>query len=157
FEENFMGANTVGADAFVEPTFTGDNPLANWSVYQGPLLRYPFERRDAQDLQGRFFGDDRLFGEITFATFARTLEGDPHNLGPKWTGPWMKNCMISPSDPVFWPFHTGFDRQWAKWQWRGGHVQPDGSNESYTPNDAYDGAAEDCNVATQSKCVPIGH
>ena len=157
FEENFMGANTVGSEAFVEPTFTVDNPLANWFVFHGPLLRFPYERRNAQDLKDRFFGDDRLFRETTFRVFARTLEGDPHNLGHNWTGPWMQNCMISPNDPVFWPFHTGFDRQWAKWQWMGGHVQPDGSNESYTPNDAYDGTVAGCNVTTPSTCVPIGH
>jgi hypothetical protein len=65
--------------------------------------------------------------------------------------------MISPSDPVFWPFHTGFDRQWAKWQWLGGHLLPDGSNESYWPNDAYDGSAQGCDVENPNSCIPIGH
>jgi hypothetical protein len=65
--------------------------------------------------------------------------------------------MISPSDPVFWPFHTGFDRQWAKWQWLGGHIQPDGSQESYFPRDAFDPTAPGCDVADPSGCTALGH
>lgn len=157
FEENFVGANAVSTEAFVEPTFIAGNPLEYWIVNGQRLFRFPNERRDAQDLKSRFFADDALFTEQAYERFSRKLEGNPHNVGHNWTGPWMRNCMISPSDPVFWPFHTGFDRQWAKWQWIGGHIRPDGSNGSYLPNDAYDGSAAGCNVATPNACVPIGH
>jgi hypothetical protein len=157
FNENFMGANTVSSDAFVEPTFAANNPLAHWVVNGEPLYRFPYQRNDAQDLKSRFFSDDTLFIETAYARFSRKLEGNPHNLGHNWTGPWMQNCMISPSDPVFWPFHTGFDRQWATWQWSGGRLQPDGSRESYFPNDAYDDAATGCNVSSPNSCVPVGH
>jgi hypothetical protein len=157
FEENFVGANPVTTDAFVEPTFAADNPLAHWVVNGEPLYRFPKERRNETDLKAQFFSDDKLFVETTYARFSRKLEGNPHNVGHNWTGPWMQNCMISPSDPVFWPFHTGFDRQWAKWQWSGGRIQPDGSKESYFPNDAYDDAATGCDVENPNACVPIGH
>jgi hypothetical protein len=158
FEENFMGANTVSTEAFVEPTFSADNPLAHWAVNGVSLYRFPYERRTEEALQAQhFFSDDQLFTEQTYGKFSRKQEGNPHNKGHNWTGPWMQNCMISPSDPVFWPFHTGFDRQWAKWQWHGGRLQPDGSNESFAPNDAYDDAAGGCNVATGSSCLSIGH
>lgn len=153
-----MGANAVSTAAFVEPTFAASNPLAHWAVNGGALYRFPFQRNDQQYLEKHFFSDDRLFQEVTYAKFSRTLEGNPHNLVHNWTGPWMQNCMISPSDPVFWPFHTGFDRQWAKWQWIGGHVLPDGSGESYAPNDAFDGTAAGCDVLTPfNGCDAIGH
>jgi Common central domain of tyrosinase len=120
-------------------------------------LRFPKERRTEQALQAQnFFSDDVLFVEQTYARFSRKQEGNPHNKGHNWTGPWMQNCMISPSDPVFWPFHAGFDRQWAKWQRLGGRLQPDGSNESFAPNDAYDDAAPGCNT-NPSSCMAIGH
>lgn len=157
FEENFMGANAVSNAAFVDPTFAVGNPLANWIVNGKPLQRFPKERRNEQDLKKKFLGDDKLFGPASFFPFAKTLEINPHNVGHNWTGQWMQDCTISPSDPVFWPFHTGFDRQWAKWQWLGGHMQPDGSKDSYSPNDAYDGTATGCNTAGPSGCVPIGH
>ncbi|MGY3621928.1 tyrosinase family protein [Bradyrhizobium sp. USDA 10063] len=159
FDENFMGANAVSAEAgtFVEPTFSASNPLAHWAVNGEALYRFPYQRSDAQDLKTRFFSDETLFVEGTYSKFSRKLEGNPHNLGHNWTGPWMQNCMISPSDPVFWPFHTGFDRQWAKWQWTGGRVNPNGSGESYFPNDAYDDTAAGCNVALPNGCAAIGH
>lgn len=157
FEENFMGANVVLEGAFVEPTFGSDNPLANWRVNGTSLYRFPYERRDAADLQSRFSSDAQLFAYGEYAQFRRAQEGNPHNLGHNWTGPWMQNCMISPSDPVFWPFHTGFDRQWAKWQWLGDRLKPDGSNGSYAPNDTYVDAATGCEVSTPTACVPIGH
>lgn len=159
FDENFMGANVVSADegAFVEPTFSASNPLAHWAVNGEALYRFPYPRNDAQDLKTRFFSDETLFIEGTYAKFSRKLEANPHNLGHNWTGTWMQNCMISPSDPVFWPFHTGFDRQWAKWQWIDGRVNPDGSGESYSPNDAYDDTAPGCNVISPNGCAAIGH
>lgn len=156
FEENFMGSNPVSNAAFVEPTFAAGNPLANWVVNGTALHRFPYERRDEQTLKADFFSDEKLFKPATYFAFSRQLEGNPHGVGHNWTGPWMRNCMISPSDPVFWPFHTGFDRQWAKWQWLGGRLVPDGSKESYQPNDAYDGNATGCNM-TSSSCVPVGH
>jgi Common central domain of tyrosinase len=157
FDENFMGSNSISTAAFVEPTFAASNPLAHWAVSGEALYRFPYQRNDPQDLKTRFFSDDTLFEEGAYAKFSRKLEGNPHNLGHNWTGPWMQNCMISPSDPVFWPFHTGFDRQWAKWQWTGDRVQPDGSGESYLPNDAYDDTAAGCNVASPNGCAAIGH
>jgi hypothetical protein len=157
FDENFVGANIVSNDAFVEPTFAANNPLAHWAINGQPLYRFPHQRTDAQDLKARFFSDDTLFVETAYARFTRKLEGNPHNLGHNWTGPWMQNCMISPSDPVFWPFHAGFDRQWAKWQWTGGRIQPDGSRESFFPNDVYDDAATGCDVSSPNSCVPVGH
>src|ERR1700742_2754625 len=157
FDENFMGANIVSTDAFIEPTFAASNPLAHWVVNGEVLYRFPYQRNDAQDLKTRFFSDDVLFVETADAKFERKLEANPHNLGHNWTGVWMQNCMISPSDPVFWPFHTGFDRQWAKWQWIGGHVLPDGSGESYSPKDAYDDTVAGCDVISPNGCVPIGH
>jgi hypothetical protein len=157
FDENFMGANRISTEAFVEPTFAASNPLAHWTVNGDALYRFPFQRNDPQDLQKRFFSDDTLFEETTYARFSRKLEANPHNLGHNWTGTWMQNCMISPSDPVFWPFHAGFDRQWAKWQWSGGRMSPDGSHESYAPNDAYDDKAPGCDISSPNACVPIGH
>ncbi|MER9223745.1 tyrosinase family protein [Mesorhizobium sp. M0644] len=157
FDAAFMGANVVVGSAFVAPTFEAGNPLANWIVGGEALLRLPYERNDEANLKAQFFSDDVLFMRTTFSAFSRTLEGNPHNVGHNWTGPWMRNCMISPSDPVFWPFHTGFDRQWAKWQWLGGHIQPDGSSESYFPSDAYDGSDASCNSEPPNSCVARGH
>ncbi|MER9273466.1 tyrosinase family protein [Mesorhizobium sp. M0643] len=158
FEDDFMGSNPVNASTFVEPTFAADNPLAGWTFQGQPLLRFPSERRDQADLKTTFFSDDRLFAFQTYAEFSRIVEGNPHNPGHDWTGPWMQNCMFSPSDPVFWPFHTGFDRQWAKWQWLGGHLDPSGSHESYSPNDAYDGSSPACNTKPHpNSCHAIGH
>jgi len=157
FDEKFMGANSVSTEAFVEPTFATSNPLAHWAVNGEALYRFPYQRNDPKDLKARFFSDEVLFVETTYARFERKLEANPHNLGHNWTGVWMQNCMISPSDPVFWPFHTGFDRQWAKWQWTGGRVLPDGGAESYSPNDAFDATVAGCDVTSPNGCVPIGH
>ena len=157
FEQNFLGANSVVSATFVEPTFAADNPIANWQNRGVPLYRFPYERRDQADLTSKFRDDAKVFADPTYRGFARKIEGNPHNDGHNWTGPWMQNCMISPSDPVFWPFHSGFDRQWAKWQWLGGHIQPDGSQESYFPTDTFDPAAPGCAVADPNGCVAIGH
>ena len=130
FEQNFLGANSVVSATFVEPTFAADNPIANWQNRGVPLYRFPYERRDQADLTSKFRDDAKVFADPTYRGFARKIEGNPHNDGHNWTGPWMQNCMISPSDPVFWRFHSGFDRQWTKWQWPGGHIQPDGSQKA---------------------------
>src|SRR5207248_281034 len=45
------------------------------------------------------------------------LETNPHNRGHGSIGMWHANCLISPSDPSFWCFHSEDDRLWAKWQW----------------------------------------
>jgi hypothetical protein len=172
FEPNFMGSNKVSSDAFVVPEFGRDpadptkpHPLVPWIVVNGQelkeLTRYPLERRDADYLKKEFLSDDELLGDpafsATYRDFRRRVEANPHNPGHTWTGPWMANCKISPSDPVFWPFHTGFDRQWAKWQWKNTRFEPDGSLDSYFPNDAFDAAAAHCNDANPSGCVPVGH
>ena len=161
--ENFMGLNSVSTTAspgaFVEPTFSTDNPLANWAVNGTLLTRFPKERRTEEALREQnFFSDDQLFTEDAYEKFSRKQEGNPHNRGHNWTGPWMQNCRISPSDPVFWPFHTGFDRQWAKWQRRAvGRFQPDGNGgTSFSPNDSYDDTAPGCNI-NPSNCMAIGH
>src|ERR1700759_248528 len=93
FDENFMGANVVSTDAFVEPTFAASNPLAHWAVNGDVLYRFPYQRNDPQDLKTRFFSDDVLFVETTYTKFERKLEANPHNLGHNWTGVWMQNCM----------------------------------------------------------------
>ena len=70
----------------------------------------------------------------------------------------MQNCMVSPRDPVFWVFHSEFDRLWAKWQWTAGRFGTDGSNPAhYLPNDAFDPDGAGCDVPEANGCAPLGH
>ncbi len=88
------------------------------------------------------------------------MEKNPHNVGHNWIGPWMKNCRTSPSDPVFWVFHTNYDRLWARWQYLFNRFSPDGSSSSYFPLGKFADMATQpnpCDVTDPNECVPIGH
>lgn len=161
FTEDFMGANTTVSTALVQPTFGSDpadstkpHPLNGWRIRGVVLYRFPHDRNV---LLREFKNDDELLKLSVYRTFSRIVEGAPHDNGHDWTGPWMRNCQISPSDPVFWIFHAGFDRQWAEWQRKYGRFEPDGSKDSYLPNDAFNASATGCDVEDPSGCMALGH
>ncbi|MHA3771514.1 tyrosinase family protein [Verrucomicrobiota bacterium sgz303538] len=182
FTPDFMGANTVDiwpngkAKSVVAPEFALDNPLYGWTVnFENPdhsfVQRFTAVRQPSNlpNDQFKFFTkDSALFQNKRYSSYSGTggtpgfvdqLEQNPHNTGHNWTGPWMQNCRTSPSDPIFWVFHTGFDRQWAQWQYRNDRFAPDGAGDSYAPLGQFpDGnPSTACDVPRSSTCVPIGH
>ncbi len=175
FEEDFMGVNAAQTDAvWVQPKFSANNnPLYGWAVKYipsknpEPLQRYPGVNKPL----AIFIKDDVLLGLEPYSTYPKTpdppafvdqLEQNPHNKGHNWIGPWMESCHTSPSDPVFWVFHTNFDRLWAHWQYAHNHFSPDGAGgSSYYPMGKFvnpDGACDPCSQPKPANdCIPIGH
>ncbi len=182
FTEDFMGANPVDAKGTpVAARFAPDNPLYGWTAdiddaRHELLQRFSWGRQPGDDNFQNFFSDDILFQNFKDYSlypkkrvqggFVEAMESNPHNIGHNWTGPWMQNCKTSPRDPIFWIFHTGFDRQWAHWQHLYGRFDPTGAGGSYCPlgdfnqpgpDCAETGMAPNCNDRSSNPCVPVNH
>ncbi len=159
FHADFTGRNAVtGGSAFYVPdliSFDPGNPLYGWNMSgHGPLMRWSVDRTQVAKFTkpGDLIEQSRANPRKgRYAFVAGSVESNPHNIGHGWSGIWMSNCSISPSDPMFWPFHTYFDWLWAAWQQHYDRFNRDGKDVAdYWPNDHYseDGA---------SKQVPLGH
>jgi Common central domain of tyrosinase len=154
FDVMFLGTNRRAVDTFqTEVIFSPANWLYGWSISYKNLktvIRAPKDTSLLRRASGAtLIGDVELFGPTPpypdadkFGKFTSELEFDPHNRGHALLGAWHANCLISPSDPSFWPFHTEHDRLWAKWQWFHGRFDAEGSStDSYNfpgvfaPND----------------------
>ena len=159
FHSDFTGENEVqgGSDFYVPNLvrFEPGNPLYGWDKSDhGPLMRWSVTR----DAVAQFSKPGDLIEESRanprkgrYAFIAGSIESNPHNIGHGWSGIWMSNCSISPSDPMFWPFHTYFDWLWAAWQQHYGRLKRDGSDVAdYWPNDHYQENSE-------TKQIPLGH
>ncbi len=166
FSRDFTGSNSVTPSGdptqqspftVAEPTdFAPGNPLYGWYLPdRGVLTRWTNNR-----LLVHFLRPGDLIAPIdpaknpdqdSFYFATNSIESDPHNVGHGWSGPWMSNCRISPSDPLFWPFHSYFDWLWAAWQQSYGRYARDGKNEkNFWPNDAF-------TTPQQARQQPIGH
>jgi FtsP/CotA-like multicopper oxidase with cupredoxin domain len=189
FTPDFLGANPVNDSRVTEAIFSASNPLKNWTadidgIVDQKLQRRGFGRNPGDKKFGPFFRDSDLFTLKSYShhplmvnnedikdpvnSFAGMLEQNPHNVGHNWIGPWMANCMTSPRDPIFWVFHTGFDRQWAKWQLTKDRFNPDGSGDSFCPTGTYDSPGPlcdpetpppptDCDTLDPNACVAVNH
>lgn len=189
FTEDFLGANTISSDPWVHPTFSPTNPLYGWyaripedddSSSDGLIRRSPVTRDPTTPGFPTFVTDDYLFNKlpkraryslfpavgISNMGFIDLLEQNPHNSGHNWVGEWMQDCATSPRDPIFWVFHTGFDRQWAHWQYLFNRFDPTGSKDSFCPLGNYDApqppcggptAPGDCDAYPTNSCVPVNH
>jgi hypothetical protein len=145
FSADFTGANSVateraqkGAGALItEPELVQlnpGNPLYGWfAPGMGPLMRWTGDRSTPN-----FSKPAEIVTEKNYSAVSGHIESNPHNVGHVWVGPWMSNCKISPSDPIFWVFHGEFDRLWAAWQQHNGMFLTDGSNpDVFWPNGTY--------------------
>lgn len=189
FTVDFLGANPVNGKGSTTALFSSSNPLYGWTadidgVVNQLLLRRGYGRNPGDAKFGPFFADSDLFKLDHFSyfplqvnlanindpvnSFASMVEMNPHNSGHNWVGPWMANCETSPRDPIFWVFHTGFDRQWAKWQLTKNRFAPDGSSDSFCPKGTFDNPGplcdpeqppppKDCNDLAPNACVPVNH
>jgi hypothetical protein len=155
FQADFTGANSVTPNkdfAIAEPSdFAPGNPLYGWFIGgRGPLTRWTYDRSSPDfNTPGDLIDVNHTLPQKGFFTFAtNSIEDNPHNFGHNWAGVWMSNCRISPSDPLFWPFHAYFDWLWAAWQQSYGRYARDGKDsKDFYPNDAF----------TAGSPVPIGH
>ncbi len=146
FDAAFTGGNSVASDQrfyVPEPTrFAAGNPLYGWYMKdRGPLARWTLARDNPNFTKpGNLIDRDHggsMKDKYIFA--AGAIESNPHNIGHNWSGVWMSNCKISPSDPLFWPFHTYFDWLWAAWQQNYDRFATDGSDPAnYWPNGTYE-------------------
>jgi FtsP/CotA-like multicopper oxidase with cupredoxin domain/peroxiredoxin/HEAT repeat protein len=188
FTKEFLGENEVSTELWVNPTFATDNPLWGWTAFMpeedkepgitGFIRRFPKGRKPGDAGFPNFLSDQILFETPQFVNFSRyptasgplfgfidQLERNPHNPGHNWTGEWMQNCRTSPRDPIFWVFHTGFDRQWARWQYLQRRFDPTGAGDSYCPLGDFNNPVPPCGpftsvdcVSTQiNGCVPVNH
>lgn len=152
FDPMFLGTNRRADNTFqTEVVFSPANWLYGWSIGYQDLKTVV---RASKDFTAQLKlpngtglrGDVELFGgtpvDPTYDKFHGNFEFNPHNMGHALLGAWHANCLISPADPSFWPFHAEDDRLWAMWQWFHGRFDPEGSNESYdfrsvfVPNDS---------------------
>jgi len=141
FDRSFLGTNKRALDAFqTEVIFSPANWLYGWNIsYQNlkTVIRAPKDTSLLRLPSGaKLIGDTELFGKPplnpTFDIFHNDLETNPHNFGHGLIGAWHANCLISPGDPSFWPFHAEHDRLWAKWQRLHGRFDTEGkTKESY--------------------------
>jgi Common central domain of tyrosinase len=144
FDLMFLGTNRRAVDTFqTEVIFSPANWLYGWNVSYKDLKTVIRAPKDTSLLHrpngATLIGDVELFGTTPpypdpgkFGNFASALEFDPHNRGHGLLGAWHANCLISPADPSFWPFHAEHDRLWAKWQWFYGRFDAEGSSpDSY--------------------------
>lgn len=159
FHADFTGANTVANDPDFMATdlirFDAGNPLYGWNIPgRGPLMRWRQDRNNVKlfNTPGMLLDKSKAGLKSNYSFMAGSVEANPHNVGHGWSGVWMSNCMISPSDPMFWPFHTYFDWVWAAWQQHYDRFRSDGADPAqYWPNDAY----ADGNPSNQTN--PLGH
>lgn len=189
FSPDFLGSNLVNGKGSTPALFSTTNPLYGWTAdidgaVNQQLVRRGYGRNPGDPKFGPFLKDTDLFTLNPYSyyplnvdpgnmdnpvnSFAAMLEQNPHNVGHNWIGPWMANCQTSPRDPIFWVFHTGFDRQWAKWQLTKDRFNPDGSGDSFCPKGSSDNPGKlcdpenppptkDCNTLDPNACVPVNH
>jgi hypothetical protein len=142
FQQDFLGANTVASGAPVPVDFgslAAGNPLHGWSVNGVSLSRWSYSRSDLS------WCDDEsiVLGRPNFRTpvgnnFSAGIESNPHNDGHGWVGQWMSNPRTSPRDPIFFLFHSDYDRLWAKWQWKHGRFGTNGADQAdYSPTGSF--------------------
>ncbi|WP_445220507.1 tyrosinase family protein [Bradyrhizobium sp. Pa8] len=155
FDRLFLGTNQRPVGTFqTEVIFSPANWLYGWSISYKNLktvIRSPKDTSWLKRGNGTpLIGDNDLFGTTPpypdaekYINFSRAIENDPHNVGHALLGAWHASCLISPSDPSFWPFHAEDDRLWAKWQWFYGRFDTEGKTEdsyhftkTFVPNDA---------------------
>ncbi|WP_040847388.1 tyrosinase family protein, partial [Nitrospirillum viridazoti] len=159
FHADFTGANTVAGDPDFMATelirFDAGNPLYGWNMPgRGPLMRWRQDRNNIKlfNTPGMLLDTSKAGLKSNYSFMAGSVEANPHNIGHGWSGVWMSNCMISPSDPMFWPFHTYFDWLWAAWQQHYDRFRSDGADPAqYWPNDAY------ADGKPSNKTNPLGH
>lgn len=136
----FLGTNRRAVDIFqTEVIFSPANWLYGWSISYKDLktvVRAPKDTSQLKRANGNaLVGDTQLFDTTPlaadqFGPFTSALEFDPHNRGHGLLGAWHANCLISPADPSFWPFHAEHDRLWAKWQWFYGRFDAEGTSQN---------------------------
>lgn len=190
FQDDFIGANIISStQPWVNPSFAVDNPLHGWTAKipeddgpgtDGLIRRSPINRNPKVKPFPNFFTDDFLFKTLAHTSqyslypavgvpnygFVDAMEQNPHNIGHNWCGEWMQNCATSPRDPVFWVFHTGFDRQWAHWQYLNNRFDPSGKADSFCPLGTYENPQPncgpptipgDCAIEDTNSCIPVNH
>ena len=118
FGDTALGLNPGTPNQIVIPAFADGHPLEFWRMpVEGTADWESIQRFGGDPFAAiRGISDPEILGFRDFTRFANTIEGNPHNRGHNYTGPWMRNCRISPRDPIFWVFHAWFDRMWADWQ-----------------------------------------
>lgn len=189
FTDDFIGSNIVSNDPWVHPTFAPSNPLFGWTALipeddgsgtDGLIRRSPETRDATAPGFPKFIPDSYFFTQLANRSkyslypaagiskmgFVDLLEQNPHNQGHNWVGEWMQNCATSPRDPIFWVFHTGFDRQWAQWQYLFNRFDSTGAKDSFCPLGTYDApqppcggptTPTDCDIYPTNSCVPVNH
>ncbi|MFL6196627.1 MAG: tyrosinase family protein [Thermoanaerobaculia bacterium] len=158
FTSEFLGGNRNGGGEVVPAELSPSNPLQFWEIDGEPLMRFATDRNSASELSQFSTESQSLSSSDGYARFRRAIESNPHNNGHNWVGPWMQNCMISPRDPLFWVFHSEFDRLWAKWQWTYGRLGNAGAEpKDYEPVGTFDRNAAGCTEPKPNGCVPLGH
>lgn len=158
FTQDFLGANASGHGEPVPALLAPSNPIVFWRIASEALLRFATDRADPHELSQFEAESQSLAFSDQYASFRAKVEGNPHNNGHNWVGPWMQNCMVSPRDPLFWVFHAEFDRLWAKWQWRYGRFGTSGAQlADYAPTGAYPTGAPGCDQPRPNNCIPLGH
>ena len=159
FDPGFTGANSTATDPALYvpelPRFSFGNPLYGWNMGSlGPLMRWTNDRTQtaAFNTPDALINDGGSPFRTQYAFLAGSVESNPHNIGHGWAGVWMSNCLISPGDPMFWPFHTYFDWLWAAWQQHYDRFDRSGRDAAdYSPNDHY---KEGDPISGQ---IPLGH
>lgn len=162
FDRQILGTNRRSVDTFqTEVIFSPANWLYGWSIAYKDLktvIRSPKDTSWLKMGNGKpLIGDTELFGATPpypdadkFGEFRRGLEDNPHNFGHALLGAWHANCLISPSDPSFWPFHAEHDRLWAQWQWHYDRFDTVGTNtDSYNFIGAF--------IPNDTKVTTLGH
>ncbi|MGD0864125.1 MAG: tyrosinase family protein [Rhizomicrobium sp.] len=186
FTTDFLGKNSVNPNS-QEPeltSFDGDNPLFGWTMPYGndgnpstqpiSMSRFTVDWRHPESYS--ITTPDQLHALLALSSFMpfaaaappySAMEYSPHNMGHNATGPWMQNCKISPSDPIFWLFHNEHDRLWAEWQYLHDRFDNTGTDrDAYyiipqqKPGDSnyghFDPTAPKCNIGGWN-CPPFGH
>jgi hypothetical protein len=137
FGDTALGFNPGTSDQIVIPRFADGHPLEFWQMPVEGTSNWESIQRFGGDpftnIHG--FSDSDILRRGDFARFAANIEQNPHNVGHNFTGPWMANCRISPRDPIFWVFHSWFDRMWADWQHKFNRF--DRSTLSYSPSGSF--------------------
>ncbi|MEK6258779.1 MAG: tyrosinase family protein [Planctomycetota bacterium] len=137
FTATALGFNPGTQVMTVQPQFVDGHPLEFWRMpIEGTTNWEPIQRFGG-DPYSRIGGasDDTILRRDDYARFANNIESNPHNPGHNYTGPWMQDCRISPRDPIFWVFHSWFDRMWAEWQKK--YNRYDQSVLSYSPSGTF--------------------
>jgi hypothetical protein len=59
---------------------------------------------------------DFAMTQFDWATFTSAIEGGGHDNGHVATGPTLSTPDVASFDPLFWLFHSNWDRLWWEWQ-----------------------------------------